>query len=131
MPAKSLTESGCYSFLLPMIFDTVIYAFAAFAIIMGFSSGLLRSLATIFGYLIAAPLAVAVAPALSMFLAQRMDMPAAYNGVVLAFTLLVAGMVFGALLRRAVGDVTGPQIGMWIASRARCLAPAASLCSPC
>jgi membrane protein required for colicin V production len=47
---------------------------------------------------------------LSLFLVQRMDMPVSYNGVVLASTLLVAGMVFGALLRRAVGDVTGSHI---------------------
>ena len=37
------------------IFDGVIAAFTLPAIVMGFSAGLLRSLATILGYLIAAP----------------------------------------------------------------------------
>ena len=43
-------------------FDAVIYAAAAIAAVLGFSAGLLRSLATILGYLIAAPLAVAMTP---------------------------------------------------------------------
>ena len=94
------------------IFDAAIWAFVALAIIMGFNSGLLRSLATILGYVIAAPFALGVAPALSRFLAQTMNLPPSYNGVVLAFNLIVAGILMGALLRRAIGDVTGPQVGL-------------------
>src|SRR5262245_1979018 len=95
-----------------MIFDTVVYAFGAIAIIMGFNSGLLRSLATILAYVIAAPVAIAVAPALSRFLAENADLPPSFDGLVLAFVLLVAGMIFGAVLRRTVGDLTGDHIGM-------------------
>ncbi len=95
-----------------MIFDTVIYLLAALAVFMGFRSGLLRSMATIIGYVIAAPVALAVAPGLSSFLAIRLDMPPAYNGVVLAFNLLVAGMLFAGLLRRALTDVVGHEISI-------------------
>jgi membrane protein required for colicin V production len=42
-------------------FDAAIYVLAIVAVIMGFNSGLLRSMATIFGYLIAMPIAVAAA----------------------------------------------------------------------
>ncbi|HET7678757.1 MAG TPA: CvpA family protein [Xanthobacteraceae bacterium] len=95
-----------------MIFDAVIYALIALAIVLGFNSGMLRSMATILGYVIAAPVALGVAPALSFFLATRLDMPPAYNGVVLAGLLLALGMIFGALLRRAVSDVIGPQVSI-------------------
>ena len=43
-------------------FDAAVTAVAILAIVMGFMSGLLRSLATILGYLIAAPIAVALTP---------------------------------------------------------------------
>jgi membrane protein required for colicin V production len=95
-----------------MIFDAVIYALVALAIVLGFKSGLLRSMATIIGYLIAAPVALGVAPALSLLLVTRLDMPAAYNSAVVIGLLLVLGMIFGALLRRAVGDVIGPQVSV-------------------
>jgi membrane protein required for colicin V production len=93
-----------------MIFDLVVYAFLALAIVLGFNSGLLRSMATIIGYLIAAPIAIGTAPAVSYFLTTRFNISAASNGVVLALILLVAGMIFGALLRRAVNDLVGPDV---------------------
>ena len=63
-----------------MLFDLAIYALLALAVVMGFTSGLLRSMATILGYVIAAPMAFGVAPALSFFLATHFDMPPVYNG---------------------------------------------------
>jgi membrane protein required for colicin V production len=54
-----------------MIFDLVIYALVALAIVFGFNSGLLRSLATILGYLVAVPLALGTAPAVALVLATR------------------------------------------------------------
>ena len=95
-----------------MIFDVIIYALLALAVVMGFASGLLRSMATILGYVIGAPVALGVAPALSFFLATRLDMPPVYNGALLAGLLLVLGMIFAALLRRALDDVTGPHISI-------------------
>jgi membrane protein required for colicin V production len=95
-----------------MIFDVVIYALAALAAVMGFRSGFLRSLATILGYVIAAPFALGVAPALSVILAQRVNLAPAFSGLVLAVVLLLAGIIMGALLRRAVNELVGPQVGV-------------------
>jgi membrane protein required for colicin V production len=96
-----------------MIFDAAVYFLAAVAVIFGFNAGLLRSLATVLGYVIAAPVAVGTAPALSLFLTERFQMPPARNSVVLFGILLVTGMVFSALLRRALSDVVGPQISLF------------------
>ena len=96
----------------PMIFDLVVYGFLAIAIVLGFNSGMLRSMATIIGYLIAAPIALGTAPAVSYFLATRFNMSPAYSSVVLALILLVTGMIFGALLRRAVNDLVGPDVSI-------------------
>jgi membrane protein required for colicin V production len=94
-----------------MIFDATVYLLAALAFALGFNSGLLRSLATILGYLAATAVAVGTAPALSLYLAQRTQMPPSQSPLVFFAILLVGGMLFGALLRRAVGDVAGRQIG--------------------
>ena len=95
-----------------MIFDAVIYAFGALAFLMGFNSGLLRSLATIIGYVIAAPVALAVGPAATLFLAQHYEIPPAYNVAVTAVILVAAGMLFSVLLRRVLNDAVGTQIGL-------------------
>lgn len=95
-----------------MIFDAVIYAFGALAFLMGFNAGLLRSLATIIGYVIAAPVALAIAPAATLFLGQHYEMPPAYNGAVTAVILVVAGVLFSALLRRMLNDAVGTEIGL-------------------
>jgi len=50
-------------------FDAVIGALMLLAALMGFVSGLLRSLATVLGYLAAVPLAVAAAPSINAMLA--------------------------------------------------------------
>jgi membrane protein required for colicin V production len=78
---------------------------------MGFNSGLLRSLATIIGYVIAAPVALGVAPAATLFLTQHYAMPEAYSGTVTACILLITGVLFSALLRRMLNDVVGTEIG--------------------
>jgi hypothetical protein len=52
-------------------FDAVVYACLAVAVVLGFSSGLLRSLATILGYLAAAPVAFAAAPYLAPLVAEQ------------------------------------------------------------
>jgi membrane protein required for colicin V production len=95
-----------------MIFDLVVYAFLALAVVLGYSSGMLRSMATIIGYVIAAPIAVGTAPAVSYFLATRFNMSSAYSSVVLALILVVTGIIFGALLRRAVNELIGPDVSI-------------------
>ena len=95
-----------------MLFDIIVYTLLALAVILGFRSGLLRSLATILGYVVATPFAIGVAPALSYWLARNYGMAPTFNGVVIAGVLLVSGILMGALFRRAVADLTGEHIGI-------------------
>jgi membrane protein required for colicin V production len=97
----------------PMAFDALVYSFLALAVVLGFLAGLLRSLATILAYVLAAPFAIGVAPALSNYLTATMEMPPAFSGLVLAVTLLLAGMLMSWLFRRAVGDLAGHEIGIF------------------
>jgi membrane protein required for colicin V production len=92
------------------LFDAAIYLCLAVAIIAGFRSGLLRSLATIFGYIAAAPLAVAAAPYLAPILVNQFKLPPAQSWLGFAGIFLVFGFVLGALLRLAVSELVGPDI---------------------
>jgi membrane protein required for colicin V production len=93
-------------------FDAVISAFAVLAIVMGFSAGLLRSLATILGYLIAAPLAVALTPYVKAFALGRSG--ASLDNAWLALVVFVAlGVLVSALLRLIVGELAGADIGLF------------------
>lgn len=94
-------------------FDAAVAACLLVALVTGFRSGLLRSLATIFGYLAAMPVAAAVTPWLSLVLIRQFMLP--LTGTwwsVLGGTFLVVGLVLGALLRRALGIVVGPQVSL-------------------
>ena len=98
---------------LPMnSFDAVVYVCLAIAVVMGFNTGLLRSMATIIGYVAAMPFAVAIAPALSLLLADRFAMPQTQTWLVLFAVFVVTGMVLSALLRRAVSDIVGPKVSI-------------------
>lgn len=92
------------------LFDGAIYVCLAVAIIAGFRSGLLRSLATIFGYVIAAPVAVAIAPYLTPFLTERFKLPPAQASLAFFVVFLVIGFIVAALLRSAVGEISGHHI---------------------
>jgi membrane protein required for colicin V production len=102
-------------------FDVVVVAVAIVVIVMGFSAGLLRSLATILGYLIAAPLAVAIAPLLNTLIAGQHIMPsdplssgqAPSSWLVLCITFIAAGIVISALLRAVVGEFAGHELGLF------------------
>jgi membrane protein required for colicin V production len=93
-------------------FDAVVSAAAVVAVVMGFSAGLLRSLATILAYLIAAPLAVALAPSIMAALGQSRVTPGqAWIGLIVVFIGL--GVLVGALLRTVIGEFTGPDAGLF------------------
>src|SRR5262249_38856297 len=53
-------------------FDAIICGMTVLAIIMGINSGLLRSLATIVGYIAAMPIAVIISPQVSQFVADQL-----------------------------------------------------------
>jgi len=93
-------------------FDAVIYFCLIIAVIAGFKAGLLRSLATIFGYVAAAPIAVAATPHLSPFLTDQFKLQSDQTWLALAGILLVAGIVINALLRTAVNELVGPDINI-------------------
>jgi membrane protein required for colicin V production len=98
------------------IFDAVIYIALIFAVINGFRSGLLRSLATIFGYVCAMPLAVTAAPTLIPVLNNQLHLSPAQNWLVLFGVFFAIGFLLSALLQLAVSAVAGPDVN--IADRA-------------
>ena len=93
-------------------FDIVIIVVAIIAIVTGFNSGLLRSLATIFGYLCAAPVAVMATPPLAQLLGTQFHVPPAQLWVEFFAVFLVAGLMLSALCRAAVSELVGSEIGV-------------------
>jgi len=94
------------------LFDAAIYLALFVAVVMGFMSGLLRSLATIVGYLAAGGLAVALAPRLTPFMTAQFKLPPAQTWVVFALGFLVAGMALSALLRLAISEMVSPNVSI-------------------
>jgi membrane protein required for colicin V production len=92
-------------------FDAVVYACLLIAFIMGFNAGLLRSLATIFGYLAAMAIAIAAAPQLTRLASEQWHLPPLQNWMVLIAVFLAAGVIISVLLRYAVSEIAGPQVG--------------------
>lgn len=92
------------------LFDGAVYLCLVVAIIAGYRSGLLRSLATIFGYVIAAPVAVALMPYITPILVERIKLPPAQTSLAFFAVFVVIGFVLSALLRSAVGEIAGTRI---------------------
>lgn len=113
------------------IFDAIVYAVAVIATIKGFKAGLLRSLATIFGYLIAAPIAVAITPHLSALLPEQSAAPPNRTWLVLAAVFLAIGIAVGTLLRRRWANLPGRRSASPIDWRGPCSAQFASALSQC
>ena len=92
-------------------FDAVVLGVALIGLLTGFSAGLLRSLATILAYLVAAPIALAIAPPIVSWLNARALLPADKAPLLLALVpfiaLIVIGFFLGTLMRGAVGSATG------------------------
>lgn len=94
-------------------FDAAIYFVTLVAVVTGYNSGLLRSLATIFGYLAAMPTAVAVAPWAALVLIKQFALPLNQTWwLALGATFLATGIVLGALLRTALSKVVGPGVSV-------------------
>ena len=92
-------------------FDAAIYVLVAVAVIAGYRSGLLRSVATILAYVAAAPVALVLAPRLVPVLTNLFHMPF-QTWVVFCGTFFVIGFVFGTLLRTAVSAIAGPTVSL-------------------
>jgi membrane protein required for colicin V production len=93
-------------------FDAVVCALVIVAVITGFNAGLLRSLATILGYLCAMPVVVATTPLIAPGLSDKFNAPWAQNSLWFFGIFLVTGILLGALLRSAVSETVGPNIGI-------------------
>lgn len=94
------------------LFDAVIILVTLVAAVMGFRSGLLRSLATIFGYLCAAPVAVAATPPLSKLFTKLFHLPPTQPWLEFCAVFLAAGLMLSWMCRMAVNEMIGPHISI-------------------
>ena len=91
-------------------FDLVVYVGLAVAMAIGFRAGLLRSVVTILAYFLAMPIAVWIT---SLIVPQAANAGVAtQNSLVFFGAFLVAGIVLGSVLKMAVDDMIGPDIGI-------------------
>ena len=88
---------------------TVVAALVAF-MAFGFYAGLLRSLASIFGYVAAAPIAVAATSYVSPALAGDAAPPWARNFALFFLVLFIAGAAVGRLLRHGLATLVGDEV---------------------
>jgi len=94
------------------LFDLAIYVCLFAAVVLGFMTGFLRSLATIFGYLCGMGVAVAASPRLASLLTTYLKMPTPQTWLVFVAVFVAAGAVISALLRLAVSEMVGPDISI-------------------
>ena len=93
--------------------DVVVIAVAFVAVVMGFASGLLRSLSAILAYLIAAPIAVALTPRVTPLTFGQGNLTADRIWIALFAVFIVLGVVISALLRKLVDEMAGEDIGLF------------------
>ena len=93
-------------------FDAAVYLCLFLAVVMGFMSGLLRSLATIFGYVAAMALTVALAPRFAQLVTEQFKLPPAQTWVAFVLFFVAAGMAISALLRFSVRELVGEKISI-------------------
>jgi membrane protein required for colicin V production len=79
---------------------------------IGFKSGLLRSAATILGYLIAMPMALWITAQLVPRLEGTSGLPTVQNSMVFFAAFVVCGILLGILLRSALDEAVGSQVGL-------------------
>jgi membrane protein required for colicin V production len=93
-------------------FDVAVCLVLIVAVVSGYNAGLLRSMATIAGYLAAMPVAMAVTPYVSRMVIDKFNTPALQSPLLFFGVFLVAGIVLGALLRTAISETIGPRVGL-------------------
>ena len=89
-------------------FDAAVISVVVVLAFLGFRAGLLRSLADILGFVIAAPIAVALTPyfasAFSSAAPAAASSPWGQNSLVFFGILFVGGILFAQLLRHTLVD---------------------------
>ena len=86
-------------------FDAVVISATALLALLGFRAGLMRSLADILGFVVAVPVAIALATRLAPA-SDAATAPPGQNGILLLGAFAVTGLVTAKLLRLAIGDLT-------------------------
>jgi membrane protein required for colicin V production len=92
------------------LFDAAVYLCLAVAVVMGFRTGLLRSVATIAGYLAAAPVAVMAAPHVAPLVNAQLKSSSMQTWLILFGVFVVIGLALSALLRLSVSTIAGEHI---------------------
>ena len=95
------------------VFDGVVLAVVLLLALLGFRAGLLRSLGDILGFVIAAPVAVALTPYFAPAASTAATSPWGQSSVVFFVLLLAGGLLFAQMLRFVIGDVMGDDIQLW------------------
>jgi membrane protein required for colicin V production len=93
-------------------FDLAIYVCLFVAVVLGFMTGLLRSLATIIGYIGGMGVAVAAGPKVTPLLTTYLKMPTPQTWIVFVAIFVAAGAGLSALLRLAVSEMIGPDVSI-------------------
>jgi membrane protein required for colicin V production len=93
-------------------FDAAVYLCLLVAVIAGFRSGLLRSLATIFGYVAALPLVVMAMPYLVPTLSTQLHLSQPMIWIVLFVVFLFIGLILSAILRLGVSEAVGQEVSI-------------------
>ncbi|MEW6452741.1 MAG: CvpA family protein [Pseudomonadota bacterium] len=91
-------------------FDAALLGTVLLLAILGFRAGLLRSLADILGFVVAAPIAVALMPYLSTAKAPATVGLLGQSSILFLATFLVAGFILAQLMRYAVAGMIGEEI---------------------
>ncbi|HEX3504632.1 MAG TPA: CvpA family protein [Xanthobacteraceae bacterium] len=94
-------------------FDAVVAVVTLLAIAIGFTAGLLRSLAAILAYLIAAPIAVALTPRLTPLVLGQVNPSSDETWIALFVVFLGLGLLISALLRALINELAGDDIGVF------------------
>jgi membrane protein required for colicin V production len=93
-------------------FDVVVYAGLIIAMVIGFRAGLLRSAVTILGYLVAMPIAVWITGLIVPRISGNAAVSDTQNSLVFFGAFLLSGIVLGSVLRMAINDIIGHEIGI-------------------
>ena len=91
-------------------FDVAVIAVVTLLALLGFRAGLLRSLADILGFVMAAPLAVALTPYFSSAVPAAAGSPWGQSSLVFFGLLVVGGIALAQLLRHIIADLAGEDI---------------------
>ncbi len=94
-------------------FDAVVCFALVIAIVFGFRAGLLRSAVTILGYLLAMPIALWITGLIAPRLETVAYLPTAQSSTAFLAAFLLSGVTLAMLLRIAIDQAVGAQIGLF------------------